>query len=114
MKNSTAALTLAIASLASFTAAVFAFVVVASLSSCNVKGLSGSSSQTPDTTTATCAAYCVHLRSLGCPGGSPSPSGATCETRCASLQASIAPMDLACRAAAASCAAADACETPHP
>lgn len=62
--------------------------------------------------TATCGDVCTRARSLGCPGGSASPRGeGTCEDICENIQASgIIAWDLACRAAAPSCEAQDACE----
>jgi len=60
-----------------------------------------------------CAVYCAHLLALvpdgGCPGAKPSPEGKTCLDRCEATQNGIARYDLACRIAAPSCAAVDAC-----
>lgn len=58
-----------------------------------------------------CAAACVRLRTLGCPGAKATPAGASCEEVCAGVQAAGLCWDLSCRAVASNCAAADACES---
>lgn len=60
---------------------------------------------------ATCAAVCAHYAALGCPAAQPTAHGASCETVCQNAQA-VAHWNLACRAQAPTCAAADHCETP--
>jgi hypothetical protein len=66
---------------------------------------------TPPNPSATCATVCANMVKLACPSAKPTAKGATCEQVCTNFQNSgIAKMDLACRTAAASCAAADACE----
>jgi len=60
---------------------------------------------------ATCAAVCAHYAALGCPAAQQTAHGVSCETVCANAQA-ITPWNLACRAVAPTCAAADTCETP--
>jgi hypothetical protein len=68
----------------------------------------------PSTTpagTATCATYCARMAALGCPEAKATAKGATCEQVCLNFHANAAvKLDLACKTAAATCAAADACE----
>ena len=61
-------------------------------------------------TDADCAAMCDHLRALHCPAGDPTPKGAPCEVVCQNVESSgYASENPRCQAAAADCAAADAC-----
>jgi hypothetical protein len=66
----------------------------------------------PDTSArGSCSAVCANELRLGCPAAKPTPDGATCVAVCTNVQASgIIRWDLACRARATSCDAADACE----
>jgi hypothetical protein len=51
------------------------------------------------------------MQRLGCPSAKPTARGTPCEQVCANLQNSeIAKWNLACRASATSCEAADDCE----
>lgn len=60
---------------------------------------------------ATCAAACARRRELGCASAQPSPGGASCEVVCenAVRYRILRREDLACRAAAFSCAVMDDC-----
>ncbi|HVZ89616.1 MAG TPA: hypothetical protein VHG72_21825 [Polyangia bacterium] len=61
--------------------------------------------------TATCQGVCALGASLGCAFAAPTPAGASCVDVCLNFQAAnITPWSLACRAAATSCAAIDACQ----
>lgn len=65
----------------------------------------------PDAGAGSCPLVCDHLRALSCPGGAPTPEGATCEQVCQTIQESgIVHWNLTCRAAASTCAAIDACD----
>jgi hypothetical protein len=60
---------------------------------------------------ATCIAVCINMAKLGCPSARPTAKGASCEDVCNTVQASgIVKWNLACRATAPTCAAADLCE----
>lgn len=56
-----------------------------------------------------CTAWCLHAAALKCPAAKPTPKGATCAEVCTNAQSGLK-WDLKCRAAAKTCAAADACE----
>jgi len=58
---------------------------------------------------ATCADVCSRYRQLGCAAGQPTAHGVSCEEVCSNAQG-LLHQNLACRAAAASCDAADHCE----
>lgn len=61
--------------------------------------------------TATCEDVCVRGRQLGCSYANPTPRGATCVEVCVDVVAGgDFTLDLECRARAATCAAAEACE----
>lgn len=62
------------------------------------------------TSTPAICAYCAHMRALGCDEGRPTPKGQSCEVVTENVQAApYAAMDLACRTAKGSCAAANQC-----
>jgi len=68
-------------------------------------------SPTPIDGPATCGTACERLRIMRCPGGEPTPAGATCETVCGNMQTSgIVAWDLTCVTMAANCTAADNCD----
>lgn len=57
-----------------------------------------------------CASACVNLRALGCPAGSPTPKGTTCEAVCENASGTgFSPVNTACLSAAKSCAESAAC-----
>lgn len=59
----------------------------------------------------TCEAWCTHAAVLGCPSAKPTPRGSPCVRVCENIQKSgVVSWNLACRVAAATCEAADACE----
>jgi hypothetical protein len=65
----------------------------------------------PATQSGSCASVCANMARLGCPSARPTAKGAPCVEVCDNLQNSgIVKWDLACRARAESCEAADACE----
>jgi hypothetical protein len=58
-----------------------------------------------------CAAYCARMTELACEIAEPTPAGAACLDVCEAVRLSgIIVWDLACRAAAPTCEAADSCE----
>lgn len=60
---------------------------------------------------ATCADVCRRAIELGCAGSTPTPEGASCLEVCLNLQESgVASWNLMCRARAATCSEAEACE----
>lgn len=64
----------------------------------------------PTGTDADCSAMCVHLRTLHCPAGDPTPKGAPCEAVCQNTESSgYASENPRCQSTAPSCEAADAC-----
>lgn len=59
----------------------------------------------------TCADVCANYARLRCVAAKPTEAGDSCEAVCERVQGSgIVAFDLGCRAQAASCTAADACE----
>lgn len=58
-----------------------------------------------------CASWCAHAATMGCPAGQPTPGGASCEDVCANTLTGPAAFNVACRTAAPSCEVADACES---
>jgi hypothetical protein len=57
-----------------------------------------------------CQAWCDHAKALGCSAADPTPGGATCAEVCTNTLDGPVPLNVACRAAAKTCAAADSCE----
>jgi hypothetical protein len=86
--------------------ALAAFAAFALLTACHVIP------PTPTPTgAATCEDVCVRGRQLGCSYANPTPRGATCVEVCKDVVAGgDFTLDLECRARAATCAAAEACE----
>jgi len=68
-----------------------------------------SASASTGTGSSGCSALCAHASALGCAWAKPTELGTTCESVCENRQTFPSPHDLACRTAASSCAAVDAC-----
>lgn len=58
----------------------------------------------------TCAAWCKHAAALHCDAAKPTRAGASCADVCVNVQTGPAKLNLRCRIAAKTCAAADVCE----
>jgi hypothetical protein len=89
-------------------------LVVASACCTNSKPTPTAAPSSVDSGIATVETVCANYRALGCPAGKSTPQGATCETVLSNAIASgMVRINLACRASASSCPAADACESPR-